>query len=46
MNCDEVGRLLDAYLDGESDLNRQPKVEKHLAGCFSSRNLAEEMTHF
>jgi anti-sigma factor RsiW len=46
MNCDEVGRLLDAYLDGELDLTRQLNVETHLAGCFSCRDLAEDMTQF
>jgi anti-sigma factor RsiW len=46
MNCDEVGRSLVAYVDGELDLTRQLKVETHLASCFSCRDLAEEMTHF
>ena len=46
MNCDEVGRSLEAYLDGELDLTRQLKVETHLAGCFSCRDLAEGMTYF
>ena len=46
MNCDEVGRSLVAYLDGELDLSRQLKVETHLASCLSCRDLAEEMTHF
>jgi predicted anti-sigma-YlaC factor YlaD len=46
MNCDEAGRMLEAYLDGELDLTGQLDVEAHLAGCFSCRDLAEDMTQF
>jgi anti-sigma factor RsiW len=30
MNCAEVRRMLDAYVDGELDLIRQGEVETHL----------------
>jgi anti-sigma factor RsiW len=46
MKCDEVRRVLGAYLDGELDLTRQPDVETHLAGCPTCRNAAENITTF
>ena len=32
MDCNEVRRLLDAYVDGEIELTRQLDVEAHVAG--------------
>jgi anti-sigma factor RsiW len=46
MNCDEVRRMLDAYLDGELDLTRQLDVETHLPGCATCRDAAEDITTF
>jgi anti-sigma factor RsiW len=44
MNCDEVRRMLDAYLDGELDLTRQLDVETHLPGCATCKDAAEDIT--
>ena len=33
MNCDEAGRLLEAYIGGELELTRQLDLEVHLAAC-------------
>ena len=44
MNCDEVRRMLDAYLDGELDLTRQLDVETHLPGCPTCKDAAEDIT--
>lgn len=33
MNCEQVRRLLDAYVDGEIDLVTGLEIERHLAGC-------------
>jgi anti-sigma factor RsiW len=44
MNCDEVRRMLDAYLDGELDLTRQLEVETHLPGCATCKDAAEDIT--
>jgi anti-sigma factor RsiW len=46
MKCDEVRRVLGAYLNGELDLTRQPDVETHLSGCPTCRNAAENITTF
>src|SRR5262249_3035725 len=43
MDCDEVNRLLDAYLDGELDESARPGVQKHLAGCASCRIEADRI---
>src|ERR1700674_1570182 len=44
MNCDEVRRMLDAYVDGELDLIRQGDVETHLPGCVNCKDTAEDIT--
>jgi anti-sigma factor RsiW len=46
MNCAEVRRMLDAYLDGELDLTRKLDVETHLPGCATCKDAAEEITKF
>jgi anti-sigma factor RsiW len=46
MNCDEVRRMLDAYLDGELDLTRELDVETHLLGCATCKDAAEDITKF
>jgi anti-sigma factor RsiW len=46
MNCAEVRRMLDAYLDGELDLTRQLDVETHLPGCATRKDAAEDITKF
>jgi len=42
MNHDDVTRLLDAYLDGELDLNTCVEVEEHVAGCESCQQKMTE----
>ena len=46
MICDEVRRMLDAYVDKELELTRQRDLEKHLAGCPSCQAAAEEINNF
>jgi mycothiol system anti-sigma-R factor len=46
MNCDEVSRLLDAYIDGELDEVTQPELQKHLDGCSDCRKEAEAVNRF
>jgi anti-sigma factor RsiW len=46
MNCDEAGRLLDAYIDGELELTRHLDLEVHLAGCSTCKNAAETAINF
>ena len=46
MNCPEVRRMLDAYLDSELDLTRQQDVERHVAGCLTCKDAAEDITNF
>ena len=46
MICDEVRRMLGAYVDKELELTRQPDPEKHLAGCPSCQAAAEEINNF
>ena len=46
MICDEVRRMLGAYVDKELELTRQPDLEKHLAGCPSCQAAAEEINNF
>jgi predicted anti-sigma-YlaC factor YlaD len=46
MICDEVRRMLGAYVDNELRVTRQPDLEKHLAGCQSCRAAAEEINNF
>ena len=46
MICDEVRRMLGAYVDKELELTRQPDLEKHLTGCPSCQAAAEEINNF
>ena len=46
MICDEVRRMLGAYVDKELEVTRQPDLEKHLAGCPSCQAAAEEINNF
>jgi anti-sigma factor RsiW len=42
MNCEEAERFLDAYLDGELELNERLELEEHLSLCTSCWCLAQE----
>jgi anti-sigma factor RsiW len=42
MDCTELERSIDAYLDGEFDARERIEVDTHLAGCARCRTLAEE----
>jgi hypothetical protein len=42
MNCEEVGRLLDSYLDRELEINLRFQLERHLNHCPSCCCLAQE----
>jgi anti-sigma factor RsiW len=42
MNCEEVGRLLDSYLDSELEINLRFQLEQHLSHCPSCCCLAQE----
>ena len=46
MDCDEVSRLLDAYLDGELDGTARPEVQKHLDSCPDCRKEADRIAGF
>ena len=46
MNCDEAGRLLEAYVDGELELTRQLDLEVHLAACATCKRAAESAIDF
>jgi mycothiol system anti-sigma-R factor len=46
MNCDEVRRLLDAYLDGELDSALRPQMQKHLSDCPDCQREADGMNSF
>ncbi len=46
MNCDEAGKLLDAYVDGELDLAHQLEFEAHLEGCAACTTAIEQITNF
>ena len=45
MICDEVRRMLGAYVDKERELTRQSDLEKHLAGCPSCQAAAEKINN-
>jgi anti-sigma factor (TIGR02949 family) len=45
MTCDEVRRLLDAFVDGELDLAQQLDLETHLAGCPDCRAAVEQIAN-
>lgn len=38
MNCDEAGRLLNAHLDGELDLEKSLAIDEHIVRCAACRN--------
>jgi anti-sigma factor RsiW len=42
MNCEELGRLLDSYLDSELEINLRFQLEQHLSHCPSCCCLAQE----
>ena len=46
MDCNEVRRLLDTYVDSEIELTRQLVMEAHLAGCTACTKAAEAATKF
>lgn len=41
MDCSELARSIDAYLDGEFDVLERAEAEAHLAGCAACRTLTE-----
>lgn len=43
MSCQETGRLIHAYLDGELDLVRNLEIEQHLRGCSSCAQSYERL---
>ena len=43
MSCQETGRLIHAYLDGELDLIRNLEIEQHLRGCNSCTQSYERL---
>jgi anti-sigma factor RsiW len=46
MNCEEVDRFLDPYLDRELELSRQSQLEQHLNSCPACQSLAQECREF
>jgi predicted anti-sigma-YlaC factor YlaD len=46
MDCNEVYRFLDAYVDGEIELTRQVDVEAHLASCSECERLWKRQPNF
>jgi anti-sigma factor (TIGR02949 family) len=46
MDCNEVRRLLDTYVDSEIELALQLDMEAHLAGCSACKKAAEAETKF
>ena len=46
MECNEVDRLLDGYLDGELEPAQQGRLEQHLTACIQCRALTEELRRF
>jgi anti-sigma factor RsiW len=46
MDCEEVDRFIDVYLDGELDIGRRQALEQHLTLCTLCRSLAEERLEF
>jgi len=46
MECEEIHRLLNAYLDGELNPDRQLEMERHLILCPSCASLAQEHQEF
>jgi anti-sigma factor RsiW len=46
MNCEDVDRLLDPYLDSELEPSRQLRLEEHLRSCPACQSLALECQEF
>ena len=46
MNCEEVDRFLDVYLDGELDPGQALELEQHFSHCQSCKSLAKERREF
>jgi anti-sigma factor RsiW len=46
MQCEEVNRCLDAYLDRELPPNRQLELEQHLNGCPACQSVEQEFREF
>jgi anti-sigma factor RsiW len=46
MECDEVRRLLDSYLDNEFELTRNLELEDHLTTCSECGATAETAIQF
>ncbi|MBV9300204.1 MAG: anti-sigma factor [Verrucomicrobia bacterium] len=46
MNCEEAGRLLDAYLDRELEWSSRLELQEHLSLCPSCWSLAQERQEF
>jgi anti-sigma factor RsiW len=46
MDCEEVDRFIDVYLDGELDHGRRLALEQHLTLCPLCRSLLEERQEF
>jgi anti-sigma factor RsiW len=46
MDCEEVDRFIDVYLDGELDLGRRLALEQHLTRCPVCRSLVDERREF
>ena len=46
MDCEEVDRFIDVYLDGELDIGRRLALEQHLTLCPLCRSLLEERLEF
>jgi anti-sigma factor RsiW len=44
MDCSELARSIDAYVDGEFDARERAEAEAHLSGCNRCRTLAESQT--
>jgi anti-sigma factor RsiW len=41
MECGDLGRAVDAYLDGEFDARERAEADAHLAGCEPCRSRVE-----
>jgi anti-sigma factor RsiW len=46
MDCEEVDRFIDVYLDGELPIGPRLALEQHLTLCLLCRSLAEERLEF
>ena len=46
MECEDIHRLLDAYLDRELDRDDQLEAERHLILCTSCASLLQEYQEF